>query len=156
MSQSLLHQVNDSYNNTGSSKMSASFSRNPFYIRSMIPTDIRGYSCITKCSRNPFYIRSMIPTAAPATYYLHSAYHLLSAKVWFVDYFLHHCKCLKYFQLLCNSIVYHIIQNSANLNNEHVLILCQFAFAQHLYGRYATLTQDVKSNAILFVVDMFF
>ena len=63
MSQSLLHQVNDSYYIRTHRKNNAWQSRNPFYIRSMIPTrENRNDGISPTEGRNPFYIRSMIPT----------------------------------------------------------------------------------------------
>ena len=63
MSQSLIHQVNDSYINNFQHEPVPIDGRNPLFIRSMIPTEGNGLIGIgVFYSRNPLFIRSMIPT----------------------------------------------------------------------------------------------
>ena len=40
-------------------------SRNPFFIRSIVPTKITGVNKALEICRNPFFIRSIVPTIVP-------------------------------------------------------------------------------------------
>ncbi len=60
---SLIHQVNLSHLGKWAIFIRGWLSRNPFYIRSMIPTKSPSLKSIGNwMNRNPFYIRSIIPT----------------------------------------------------------------------------------------------
>ena len=67
-SQSLLHQVNDFHLKLMTVGSPIRFRLNPFYIRSMISTQIHmKRQNVLMISLNPFYIRSMISTPAYVT-----------------------------------------------------------------------------------------
>ena len=61
-SQSLLHQVNRS-NTCHQASHRSRLRRNPFFIRSIVPTNRGSTSPWTASCRNPFFIRSIVPTS---------------------------------------------------------------------------------------------